>query len=611
MTLLLLTCQTAQGHHVIFENIGQMAGALSYMHCKLTLNISSIFLQHQAYSNALMNLQRHILDNEPGMHPTRWYYQERMAEYIQNVYKNQKQVIQMHINGTADITDQLNTLRAILPEVASAPSNVLYNRRPRDADRNKYNGPKADVRFPRFLNFLSLPMGVFGTFMGLYNKAQIDRLQDQLQGTIAKHNRLVEVVQDHEHFIQDLNRTVEVLIHTLNIRNTYDPALTSTRLSHIENQIKDRANIAVHVIQQAQHRRLAVDFLSHTQLRLLYSRLQKQAEENGCQLLTQQHSDLFQLEASYFFDGKDVHILLHVPMVPKESLLRLFRLHPFPLPLTKEHSLMPVSDHNILALSSGFVRYSAQFSHNDLMGCHVVNNVYLCERHGVLNQNLNSTCLGSLYQQDFEAVKTLCPLEIHKAGEIVHQLLDNWFLAYSPKAQTVPIDCRNGTSSELYLSRGINKFYLSPGCKAHLLEHLVMSDISLKLDTDILHFEWRWNDVALEQLKPDYILPQLELMQAGGMHRPTFSDLQQMTVEMKRSPGWWAHLVNFVGNAVLFSLLLAAILFALVRLYRFRKARRQHQKLVTRPHDTTDSVEMSVRPTPAQRPSTVLAAAGL
>jgi hypothetical protein len=43
--------------HVIFESIGQMAGAISYQHAKLTLNLSSIFTQFQRYESALEALK--------------------------------------------------------------------------------------------------------------------------------------------------------------------------------------------------------------------------------------------------------------------------------------------------------------------------------------------------------------------------------------------------------------------------------------------------------------------------------------------------------------------------------------------------------------------------
>ena len=599
LLLLLFSVSGITAHHVIFENIGQMAGALSYIHCKLTLNISSIFHQHQTYFLALTRYKQHVSDNYPNWDGNRWHYQDRMRDWLWNAHQTHIKVVDLHMNETVQINEALLSLKAILPQPAAAPSGRLSREEGHTLSREErhtnstYPWPTVpsilrgasqlqDLRAPRFLGFLAPALGAFGTFMGLYNLGQINKLQSELQDANVRHNRLVEIVEDHDNHLKVINSTIDHLLTGLNILAIHDSALVSTRLSHIEAQIKERIQIAVHTIQQAQHRRLAVDFLSHVQLRRLYARLQAQADENECTLLTQQHSDLFQLEASYFFDGSDVHILLHVPMVPKESLLRLFRLHSFPLPLTKDHSLIPVSQHNVLAISSGFTRYSAQLSHTDLMGCHVVNNIYLCERHGVLNQHLNSTCLGSLYTQDFEAVKRLCPLEVHKAGEIVHQLAGNWFLAYSPSAQTVPITCRNGTSSEQYLAKGINKFNISPGCKAHLQKHLVMSDLSLKLDSDILHFEWHWSDVSLQDLQEDNLLPQLQMMIENGIHTPTYSDLQQLKMDIKRSPGWWAHLVHFTGNLVLFLLFFSLLGFVCYRLYLYRRDL-QNQANVTDP----------------------------
>jgi hypothetical protein len=46
-----------ESQHVIFESIGQMAGAISFQHAKLTLNLSSIFTQFQQYESALEALK--------------------------------------------------------------------------------------------------------------------------------------------------------------------------------------------------------------------------------------------------------------------------------------------------------------------------------------------------------------------------------------------------------------------------------------------------------------------------------------------------------------------------------------------------------------------------
>ena len=121
-------------------------------------------------------------------------------------------------------------------------------------------------------------------------------------------------------------------------------------------------DVAFHVIQQAQHRRLAGDLLPPAQLQLLYNKLKLQAKENGC----------------------------------------------------------------------------------------------------TLHKNLNYTCLGSLYQQQFESVNQLCSLKMRKTEVVVHPMLNNCFLAFITNVQTPPIQCRTGTQPEIYLTRGINIFFVSP-----------------------------------------------------------------------------------------------------------------------------------------------------
>jgi hypothetical protein len=66
-------------------------------------------------------------------------------------------------------------------------------------------------------------------------------------------------------------------------------------------------------------------------------------------------------------------------MVPANSILQLFQLHPFPLPLTDTHFLMPDPTNQILAISSGVDRLSVEMSIINLMGCHPINSAYLCE----------------------------------------------------------------------------------------------------------------------------------------------------------------------------------------------------------------------------------------
>ncbi len=91
---------------------------------------------------------------------------------------------------------------------------------------------------------------------------------------------------------------------------------------------------------------------------------------------------------------------------------------------------MPAPAHQILAISANAGRLSVELSAVHLLGCHRVNQVYMCERSRVLKRYLNNTCLGSLYMQDLPGATTLCEMNIVPVVETVLQLQDNWYLVH-------------------------------------------------------------------------------------------------------------------------------------------------------------------------------------
>jgi hypothetical protein len=46
--------------YVIFESIGQMAGAILYQHAKLSLNLSSIFYKFERFKSSLQSLKYNL-----------------------------------------------------------------------------------------------------------------------------------------------------------------------------------------------------------------------------------------------------------------------------------------------------------------------------------------------------------------------------------------------------------------------------------------------------------------------------------------------------------------------------------------------------------------------
>jgi hypothetical protein len=112
-----------------------------------------------------------------------------------------------------------------------------------------------------------------------------------------------------------------------------------------------------------------------------------ESQQAETELLVSQPPDLLQLELSYFYNGEMVTLLLHVPTVPIGSLLRLVKLHPFPLPISGNYSIVPDVDTQILAMSASGTELSLQFPAADLLGCGQANHVYLCDKEHYTNND--------------------------------------------------------------------------------------------------------------------------------------------------------------------------------------------------------------------------------
>ncbi len=90
-----------------------------------------------------------------------------------------------------------------------------------------------------------------------------------------------------------------------------NPTLLDAHLTRIENHLWDRLQRVTHAIQSALHQRFAVDYLNPAEMAELFKKLEEWANEAGCELLIQLHSNLFQIETSLLYDRQDGHLLIH------------------------------------------------------------------------------------------------------------------------------------------------------------------------------------------------------------------------------------------------------------------------------------------------------------
>jgi hypothetical protein len=203
-----------------------------------------------------------------------------------------------------------------------------------------------------------------------------------------------------------------------------------------------------------------------------------------------------------------------------------------------------------------------------------------------------------LYHSKYELARKICNFHIEPVREFIYQLLDNWFIIYTPTALTIPTKCRNGTTKELFIAKHITRFHLSSGCFAQFPSHRVFSDLSIKLPSDFVQLEWEWESVDhmfREVTGAKYVMPELERLTQFGMDRPRLADLQTLLMQSNRSP-WWSLPAFSTGTIVAIVLVIILLVFIFIRVRARRRRQQQQQQQQQQQHQQQQASAPQVIP---------------
>jgi len=430
---------------------------------------------------------------------------------------------------------------------------------------------------PMILGGLAISMltATAGTAFGVVNRKEVESLVSQMKDMNAKHDQIVRVLEDVGKDITELRENTHDMVIASFMDRTFDSGIVIGRLRSQLSILGNRLAKMESAIQQAQHHRLAIDFLTANQLLSLFQQIQNQAKRFGYKTIIERPSELFQLDASYAFDGKVISILIHVPIAPPDAFMRLYKLHPFPLPFDNGTLLTHNVKNEILAISNSNHRFTIQMSSVDLLGCHRLGRIYLCERNGLLNKYPEDTCLGSLYHQKFDLAHQLCDFRVEPAREFIYQLLNNWFMIFEPAPLTVPVVCTNGSHSELHVRKGISKFHLTAGCTADFPRFKLLSDISILIPQDYIQLEMDWDPAGFMPGVREYLIPEIQKLGRLGATVTSLATLQSMVASRLEDSSSLFHYIHFGFNSLTVGLIIAVLVilaYRCITVYQLRRA---------------------------------------
>jgi hypothetical protein len=161
-TIFLFSCtfMPSQIHHVIFEEIGEMAGALSYIHVVISINISGLLQAIHDFCGKVVTLKTKNTDKARYAAWLDKYgsaYTNNPAKHVLIHFSRQRSgLMYLMIMDADNLQSSLTSLRISLPRVDEPPSG------PTQAH---------DLREKRSAALLigsTILSGVFGTLMGWF-----------------------------------------------------------------------------------------------------------------------------------------------------------------------------------------------------------------------------------------------------------------------------------------------------------------------------------------------------------------------------------------------------------------------------------------------------------
>ena len=417
--------------------------------------------------------------------------------------------------------------------------------------------------------FIGIILSLIGIALGTFNGVQIQNLDQKMAKGEKEIALLKDITQLHEDHLNLLDAQTELHDQMFLDLSVKDPALQVSTYQALNVGLEQQVEMVRAAISAGLQHRLAPGVFNEEALESVVAYTEQVCKEQNFENLIHHTSDLYQLETSFLYnpDNKTFSSILHIPLVKKEDLLKLYQYMPMPLNthLTSEHSLAPYVGHRDMIAVKGDGVYKV-LAKTDLLGCFQMGDYHFCHGNTILQTDMKSSCLSSIFIADIEASRENCRFQVVSKQETIVQVDSNHFQMFSPQTINVLEDCKE-TQSSFQVTNGAT-IKIQSGCTAYTQDHLLRADEEeeVQLETQDQIKSWAWNVTHLfPNVTHHHFEEALENLKAKGFKNVDAQDLLHQLDITAATPAWlffsWAYLVP-VGVLVL---LLVCITPALVK----------------------------------------------
>jgi hypothetical protein len=437
-----------------FQHIGQVAEHPSYGHVHFKIDTNDLVSHLSTVDKHVSLLRKHIADIPYGR------IQQRSETFLSHVQTNLK-----------TIRNTVNDFTLLLGPVETVPN--------------------------RTKRFIGLMVALGALSMSVFNQAQILHLQSSLSSITDNQEHIVNVLQDHEVAINTLQHDfLKIRDGFLTIINIVEETEAQQRIHETElsimmalREIETIVTCLQHGIETLFSHRLPTCFVDTKQMIKTMQTLALKATKIQLEPISMHPAMFLQYETSFLFIKGVIHIYVHVPLINRLRLLDILRFNSIPVPISASVSFAFAPTDRYLAMGKQGVHTT--ISEQELSTCRKYMEYYFCEQSFILTTNITSTCLGSIYAQNFKHLKDICPAVFFQTTESIYQIAKNEFMFLTTQPQTIKLTCKDSTRHlAVQTSQQIT---MKSACELTTAEHVIRTGLDLNVEGDIRQWQWVWN----------------------------------------------------------------------------------------------------------------------
>ena len=402
----------------------------------------------------------------------------------------------------------------------------------------------------RMKRFLELLLAIGSIALSLFNQAEIIHLQGQISDVVTRQHHIVDILQEHEVEVHTLQH--DVAVHTLQhnvieirdgcqaLANIVDESITKIHDAKIQivmalAELRRTMVCMQSGLQQLLNHRIPICFLNNTQIKISLEKLFKSAAAQNLQPVSVHLAAFLQYDTSFLMEKGRIHIFVHVPLYDNNKVLDILQFHNAPTQISDLLALKLSPLEKILAVGKEGIHTS--MSHTDLKSMTKYDHMYFSDTALTLNIQLNTSCLGMIYSQDFNNIKSICPAKFLETAEQFTNVGSGEYIFYTSIPQTIQIRCQLGVKH--LAVKHTEKIRLPDKCEVKSKNFITRTVHDFNLESEIKAWPATWNVSGLlfdfEATTLAVHVAKLELI-----HYPVMPirDLHRMMATTTAGTGW-------------------------------------------------------------------------